>query len=112
MHNQMIRKMQAPRSEEITGISEWPIPRIEFAIPSIIPQRKYVVKIIQSRDIPAEMTSGLLEKIPSICFPNKRNNAPRTPPITIIEPWEIQTTLRILSVFPAPMFCEQNVKAP
>ena len=31
--------MHAPVKEEITGISECPIPRIEFAMPSIIPQR-------------------------------------------------------------------------
>ena len=40
VNSQMIRKRQAPRSEEITGISEWPIPRMEFAMPSIMPQRK------------------------------------------------------------------------
>ena len=37
--SQIILKIQAPSSDEITGISEWPIPRIEFAMPSIMPQR-------------------------------------------------------------------------
>ena len=37
--SQMILKRQAPSNDEITGIREWPIPRIEFAMPSIMPQR-------------------------------------------------------------------------
>ena len=38
-NSQIILKRQAPRSEEITGISECPSPRMEFAMPSIMPQR-------------------------------------------------------------------------
>ena len=38
--SQIILKRQAPKSDETTGINEWPIPRMVFESPSIIPQRK------------------------------------------------------------------------
>ena len=60
----------------------------------------------------ADPTIRHVEKIPKSCVPKKRKIAPRTAPITIIEPCEIQTIFLIRSVLPAPMFCEQNVSAP
>ena len=75
--SQIILKRQAPRSEEITGISEWPIPRIEFAMPSIMPQRKYVVRIIHMRIIPALITSSLFVKMPRRLVPKNKNIAPK-----------------------------------
>ena len=39
VESHIILNMQAPNKEEITGIREWPIPRIELANPSIIPHK-------------------------------------------------------------------------
>ena len=38
--SQIMRKRQAPTNEEIVGVREWPIPRIQLAMPSIMPQRQ------------------------------------------------------------------------
>ena len=41
--------------------------------------------------MPALITWGFGEKIPKSSFPKYKKIAPRMPPITIMQPWEIQT---------------------
>ena len=111
MKSQITRNAQAPASVVTTGATEWPIPRIQLDMPSIRPQRQYVVQIHHRRYIPASITSGPVVKILSSGRPKKTAPQPRTRPkvkfIIIVE----TTTLFIRWYWRAPIFWEQNVRA-
>ena len=66
---QSTRNAQAPIRETTIETVECPIPRTEHESVSIMPQRKYVGRMIAIRFIPAAMTSGLLLYSPSSGLP-------------------------------------------
>ena len=86
------------------GITEYPMPLNEPTKTSIIPHRAYVVQMMVSLCIPASITSGLLEYIPSSSLPNRTALLPIINPVIVTHMSPEKRILLIRFIFPAPRF--------